>query len=273
VNGHLASLSAFASWVVARAPRRFPAGHPVQGIGELGLPPLEPRALAPEQVRSLKNVCDRLERFHECKGRQWSRQGADSLVPIHANSRPVRNRAIVYVLLSTGLRRHELIRLNLSQVEPSDAAELRRVKRARIVGVKGKGGTQRTVFLSADARRALADYVEHERPKDIAAETDALFLTARGVGVRGAAGRLSLRAMNLMLSLIGRRHDGEVDAERRIGSLGPHVLRHTFAFELAEATGADSYELERRLGHRSQRYIQRYTNPPEAIAAGYIEDM
>jgi hypothetical protein len=39
----------------------------------------------------------------------------------------------------------------------------------------------------------------------------------------------------------------------------------------ARVTGADAYELERRLGHRSQRYIQRYTNPPEAIAAGYIE--
>lgn len=31
-------------------------------------------------------------------------------------------------------------------------------------------------------------------------------------------------------------------------------------------TGADAYELERRVGHRSQRYIQRYTNPPETVA-------
>jgi hypothetical protein len=30
--------------------------------------------------------------------------------------------------------------------------------------------------------------------------------------------------------------------------------------------------LERLLGHRSQRYIQRYTNPPEEIAAAYIEE-
>jgi hypothetical protein len=34
--------------------------------------------------------------------------------------------------------------------------------------------------------------------------------------------------------------------------------------------GATACELERRLGHRSQRYIQRYTNPPED-AAGYVE--
>jgi integrase len=50
-----------------------------------------------------------------------------------------------------------------------------------------------------------------------------------------------------------------------------HALRHTFAFQLAKVTGADAYELERRLGHRSQRYIQRYTNPPEQVAASYVE--
>ena len=48
-------------------------------------------------------------------------------------------------------------------------------------------------------------------------------------------------------------------------------LRHSFGFALAAETGHDPYELQRRLGHRSQRYIDRYTNPPEDIAAGYIE--
>jgi len=269
VNGHLASLSAFGSWVDAQVPHLFPTGNPVRGIGELGLPPLEPRALSHEQIRSLKNLCDRLERFHQCKGRQWV-QGRS---PLHANRRPLRDRAIVYVLLSTGLRRQELVRLDLAQLEPSSAAALRRAKRARIVGVKGKGRTQRTVFLSADARCALADYLQRERPKDAADDTDALFVTAARVAARKANGYLSLRALNSLLTQIGRWHDAEVEADRRIGPLGAHVLRHTFGFELAKATGADAYELERRLGHRSQRYIQRYTNPPEAVAAKYVEGM
>src|SRR5262249_44594399 len=63
VNNHLASLSGFTTWVAAQSPRLFPVGDPAKGIGELGLPPLEPRSLSPEQVRSLKNLCDRLERF------------------------------------------------------------------------------------------------------------------------------------------------------------------------------------------------------------------
>ena len=72
---------------------------------------------------------------------------------------------------------------------------------------------------------------------------------------------------------IGRWHDAEVpDPRRQISPLRPHDLRHTFAFHLARVTGADAYELERRLGHRSQRYIQRYINPPEAVAASYIEE-
>jgi integrase len=62
------------------------------------------------------------------------------------------------------------------------------------------------------------------------------------------------------------------DPGRHISPLRPHDLRHTFAFQLARATGADAYELERRLGHRSQRYIQRYTNPPADVAARYIEE-
>ena len=90
---------------------------------------------------------------------------------------------------------------------------------------------------------------------------------------RSADGRLSPRAINLLLEQIGRWHDAELtDPRRRISPLRPHDLRHTFAFHLARVTGADAYELERRLGHRSQRYIQRYTNPPESVAAGYIEE-
>ncbi len=46
---------------------------------------------------------------------------------------------------------------------------------------------------------------------------------------------------------------------------------NTRCFLPSEATGADAYELERRLGHRSQRYIAGYTNPPEEVAAGYVE--
>lgn len=271
VNNHLASLSGFTTWVTAQAPHLFAVGDPAKGISELGLPPLEPRTLSPEQVRSLKSVCDRLERFHQLRGRRWTK--SPEQLRVRATGRPLRDRAIVYVLLSTGLRREELVNVDLDQVSPNASAELRRARQGRITRVQGKGKTERTVFLSADARGALADYLEKERPRDTNEQTAALFLSAVSLPARSPDGRLSPRAINLLLEQIGRWHDAEVaDARRRISPLRPHDLRHTFAFHLAQVTGADAYELERRLGHRSQRYIQRYTNPPEAVAASYIEE-
>jgi integrase len=270
VNNHLASLSAFTTWVHSRAPHVFPSGDPVKGISELALPPLEPRALTDEQIRSLKNICDRLERFHQLKGRRVPKDGAPRL---RSNARPLRDRAIVFVLLSTGLRREELILLNIDQVVPNIPDELCLVKKALITKVKGKGKTERTVFLSNDARLALADYLERERPKDSTEYTKSLFLRVKKPTQATDEGRLSPRSINLILEQIGQWHDAEMrDDSRKLSPLRPHDLRHTFAFQLAKTTGADAYELERRLGHRSERYIQRYTNPPEEVAAGYVED-
>ena len=96
--------------------------------------------------------------------------------------------------------------------------------------------------------------------------------TPSGTPARRSDGRLLVRAVNLLLEKIGRWHDGEVtDAARGISPLRPHDLRHTFAYRLAAQTGKDAYELERRLGHGSQRYIKRYTNLPEDVAAEYVE--
>lgn len=269
INNHLASLSGFTSWVHAQAPRLFALGNPAKGIGELPLPPLEPRALSDDQVRALKSVCDRLPRLYQVRGRVWADA---SMVPQHAARRPLRDRAIIFVLLSTGLRREELTRLTLAQVEPNTPEALRSARRARIMRVRGKGKSERVVFLSADARAALADYLEHERPDDASPESDALFLSAQSLPARAPDGHLTPRAINRIVVQIGRYHDSEIrDPARHLGTLTPHMLRHTFAFRLAQETGADPYELERRLGHRSQRYIQRYTNPPESVAAAYIE--
>jgi integrase len=70
-----------------------------------------------------------------------------------------------------------------------------------------------------------------------------------------------------------RRHGPAQKDAVQIAPLWPHDLRHTFGFQLAKITGAVAYELERRLGHRSQRYIQRSANPPDAVAAAYVEGL
>lgn len=272
INNHLASLSGFGTWVQAQNPTIFPMGDPTKGIKEIPLPPLEPRALNEPQVQSLKNLCDRLLPFYRLKGRH--RVKSDEETPLRAHARPWRDRAIVFVLLSTGLRREELVKLNIEQLHPNQVDTLRSTRQGRINGVQGKGKMQRDVFLSADARQAIADYLEKEHIRDrCTAEDIPLFLSAEGIPMRAKDGRLSIRSVNHILKQIGRWHDAELeDKSRHISPLRPHDLRHTFAFQLAQVTGADAYELERRLGHRSQRYLQRYTNPPEEIAALYVED-
>jgi len=217
VNHHLASASGFLAWVAAQAPNALPAGNPATGVGTLALPPLEPRALNPAQVRSLKSVVDRLERFHQLKGRRAGDHEAS-----HAHGRPLRDRAIVYLLLSTGLRREELVNLDLDQLAPAIPAGLRAAKRARLTGVRGKGNTTRTVFISADARVPLADYLEAERPDDVGKTTTALFCSAASIASRHHDGQLSTRAVNLILERIGAWHDAEqTDQTRRLGQLRP----------------------------------------------------
>lgn len=273
VNNHLAHLSAMFSWVAAHAePGLLPHGDPTKGVDLLPLPAPQPRALSEAQVRTVKNVLDRLDGFHRLKGRRH--QGGDTPPATHRHARPNRDRALVHVLFGAGLRRAELVGLDLAQLEPNTASELRRVHKARLVGVRGKGRTQRTVFLGRDARLALADYLEHERPTDVDDESTALFLAASSIASRRSGGRLSTRTVNTVVGEVGRIHDLEVDgADRKLGDLSPHDARHTFAYRLSAASGHNRAELERRLGHANDRYLRLYTNPPEDIAAGWAEDL
>lgn len=283
VNNHLASVSGWFNWIFEQDPHRFVAGNPCRGVSQLPLPPLEPRALTKLQITSLKNLCDRLPQLHEKKGKRYQARMRKGSTPpeTHGHARPWRDRAVVYFLLATGARREELVMLNLSQVHPNTPAELRSAQIAKISSVHGKGKTRRNLYLSADARAALADYLERERPTDAEAypEASALFLRASSIRLSVTAsleehrGRFAVRQINRILEQIGEWHDAEYsDLTQHISPLRPHDLRHTFGFLLSQATGADEFELERRLGHRNRRYIGLYTNPPEQEAAKYIEN-
>ena len=83
------------------------------------------------------------------------------------------------------------------------------------------------MFLSADARAAVADYLEHERPDDAGETSTALFLSAASIGSRRPGGRLSPRSINTICEQIGRWHDAEhADPARHISPLRLHDLRH-----------------------------------------------
>ena len=51
----------------------------------------------------------------------------------------------------------------------------------------------------------------------------------------------------------------------------PHLLKHPFSVDLANATSVDEFELQRRLCYLSKKYIKVYTAPASEVAAGYVE--
>ncbi len=197
VNNHLAHLSALFSWITVHAPAGCRHGDPTKKAEAAASAAPQARALAGPQVRTVKNVLDRIEGFHQLNGR---RHRGGAAVAVHRPSRPLRDRAIVHLILGTGLRRAEVTGLDLDQLDPADPSELRRVKKARLNGVSGKGRTSRTVFLGRDTRHAVADYLESERAGDADEQSGALFLAASLIAALRPDGRLSPRSVNTIIS-------------------------------------------------------------------------
>lgn len=131
VNLHLAHLRGFLTWLRAHDVDVLPDGDQARGVKGLPLPALEPGSLGERQGRSLKNGGDRLEGFRRLKARCHAagrRRG--EAAPVHRHARPLRDRAIVFCALSTGLRQAERVGLDLDQVEPARPEDLRAAKRA-----------------------------------------------------------------------------------------------------------------------------------------------
>src|SRR2546421_2218772 len=123
VNNHLAHLSALFSWIIVHAPAALLRnGDPTKKVEPLPLPAPQVRALAEAQVRTVKNVLDRIEGFHQLTGRRHHVAVAPA---VHRHARPLRDRAIVHLILGTGLRRAEVVGLDLAQLDPGQPAEVR----------------------------------------------------------------------------------------------------------------------------------------------------
>ncbi|HVP81178.1 MAG TPA: tyrosine recombinase XerC [Thermodesulfobacteriota bacterium] len=144
----------------------------------------------------------------------------------------LRDRAILELLYSSGLRVSELVGLNLDQLN----SEL------GIVRVMGKGRKERIVPVGMKALEALKAYVE-ERGAPRGEEP--IFTNSHG-------GRLTTRSVGRLVKKY-TRHSGIF---RRVS---PHSLRHTFATHLLDA-GADIREIQEMLGHSSLSTTQKYTH-------------
>jgi site-specific recombinase XerD len=135
----------------------------------------------------------------------------------------LRNRALVELVYSAGLRSAEAVGLDLADVDFDQ----------ELVHVRGKGGKERVVPLGEEAAHWLARYLRDARPELVRGAQDALFVSARG-----------------------RRLD--TSTLRRVVP-HPHRLRHAFATHLLEG-GADLRTIQELLGHSSLSTTQIYSH-------------
>jgi site-specific recombinase XerD len=149
----------------------------------------------------------------------------DALLEVVDGDTPValRNRALLELLYSAGLRSAEAVALDLGDVDFD----------REVVHVRGKGGKERVVPLGEEAAFHLARYVRLGRPALATAANDAIFLSVRGR-------RLDTSTLRRLL-----RH--------------PHRLRHAFATHLLEG-GADLRVIQELLGHASLSTTQIYSH-------------
>lgn len=155
-------------------------------------------------------------------------------IPDDGTALVARDRAILELLYSSGLRLSELTRLSMGDIDLADAS----------MRVTGKGRKERLLPVGRKAIAALRSWLER-RPQLANIEERALFVSNRGK-------RLGERSVQQRLDHWGRRQGIS-------GKVHPHKLRHSFASHMLESSG-DLRAVQDLLGHEDISTTQIYTH-------------
>jgi len=192
------------------------------------------KAISPEQIE-LGKTRDRSVKFlsEEQLRRLLNAPAIDNLAGL-------RNKTILEMLFSTGLRVSELVKLNRDNINLT----------TREFSVIGKGGKARIVFLSERAVFWLKRYLDAREDKFVP-----IFIRHKGKlnpVSNGEKMRLSVRMVEVIVDTYARRSGIPI-------KIGPHILRHTFATDLL-SSGADLRSVQELLGHTNVATTQIYTH-------------
>ena len=147
----------------------------------------------------------------------------------------LRDRLIIELLYSSGLRSVELINLSEYMVDIEE----------REIRVIGKGGKERFTFFSETAKKWLIKYIAEKQKQYKNYTPDAIIVNSKGR-------KLTTRSLRRLIS--GHTKNAGIEKE-----ITPHVFRHSFAVELLNK-GIDMEYLQELLGHSSLSTTQMYTH-------------
>jgi site-specific recombinase XerD len=246
----LAHLKTFASWIHTLRP--FPLGHP---MAHLKLPVLGSRlqverALTLAERRRLLDAADLLLAIGgRSKDRKRYRTGER---PVRKGYRPYRNRAIVYTLIETGMRRAAVTKLDVESLDEGH----------RLLTVAEKGGYTHTYAISREGWDAIHEYLTHERDRDVAHwQSPALFLAASTVAC--GTGRLAALAINDIWQTVCRTAG--------VRGKTPHSARHAMGQHIMAKTG-NIAAVQRQLGHRHAVYAMQYARVSREQLGHVLDD-
>lgn len=156
--------------------------------------------------------------------------------PGGSDLRSLRDKAIMEVLFSTGLRISEICALN----------RYFDIARGEI-SIRGKGGKLRIVFLSERAKKAIKNYLDKRADAE-----EALFVSFTKSKSPKIIGRIIPRTIQRMVNFYSRK----AGIPEKVH---PHTLRHSFATDLLVG-GADLRSVQELLGHSNVSTTQIYTH-------------
>jgi len=161
--------------------------------------------------------------------------------PDTENSYGLRDRCMLELMYSSGLRVSELVSLQVNQVNTDRG----------LIRLTGKGNKERLIPVGEEALFWLTRYLKYSRPQLVreSAENDALYLSSRGTGITRQAFWQHIKKYSLKAGI------------KTVYS--PHSLRHAFATHLLNH-GADLRTVQMLLGHSSLSTTQIYIHIAQA---------
>lgn len=164
----------------------------------------------------------------------------NSALPKRLDLRALRDKAILELLFSTGLRVSELCALNRDSFSDAKNGE---------ISVRGKGGKIRVVFISETAKQAIKNYLDKRTDID-----EALFIRDFPYNLQAKAYNLRLTPRSIERMIKQRAIEAGISKK-----VTPHVIRHCFATDLL-SNGADIRAVQTMLGHSNISTTQIYTH-------------